>query len=454
MRRTTLVSGTAVMALLAGSVAGMSLAAAPASAASAYGVAPYVDLSANSASMLDSAISQAGLRSYTAAFIIGNGCTPIWGDTLGIDNSTANARIARAQAAGATTIIAFGGAGGIELGQSCTDVNSLTRAYQSVIDKYKVDHLDFDIEGAAIADTGSINRRFQAIRNLENANSSLRVSLTIPVLQSGPDGNGTNFLRAARSNNVNVDIINAMTMDYGGSVGDMGAAAKSAADGTLAAAQSAGLSVGYGNIGITPMIGNNDSPGEVFTQDNARDVVNWANSKGIGRMAFWSIGRDQPCPGGGTSPNCSGLGGSSLDFTRIFNSFTGGGGGNPPPPPPPGGNNQLTSGQRLSGGQERVSANGRFHLKMQTDGNLVIYDGASAIWATGTWNLPADRKPTRAEMQSDGNLVLYSDSNQAAWASGSWGSGRVNPYAEMQDDGNLVIYHNGRSALWASGTSR
>jgi beta-glucanase (GH16 family) len=140
-----------------------------------------------------------------------------------------------------------------------------------------------------------------------------------------------------------------------------------------------------------------------------------------------------------------------VDYVSVSQS---GGGSNPPPPPPPGGSNQLTSGQRLSGGQELVSSNGRFHLKMQTDGNLVIYDGSSAIWATGTWNLPADRKPTRADMQADGNLVLYNDANQAAWASGSWGSGRINPFLEMQDDGNLVIYHNGTNSLWASGTAR
>src|SRR2546421_11107715 len=364
MRRRSVIIGAAVTALLAGSIAEISLTAEQASAATGYGVAPYVDLSANSADMLDTAISQAGLPSYTAAFIIGNGCTPIWGDTLGIDNSTANARIARAQSAGAKTIIAFGGAGGVELGQSCTDVNSLTQAYQNVINKYHVDHLDFDIEGAAIADPGSINRRFQAIRNLQNSNGGLRISLTIPVLENGPDGNGTNFLRSARDNGVNVDIINIMTMDYGHPVGDMAAAAKSAAQGTLTAARGVGFNIGFGNIGITPMIGNNDSAGEVVSQDNARDIVNWANSNGIGRLAFWSIGRDQPCPGGGVSANCSGLGGNSLDFTRIFNN---GGGGNP------GQGNQLPAGQRLSRGQRLTSSNGRFNLAVQTDGNLVVY---------------------------------------------------------------------------------
>jgi hypothetical protein len=116
--------------------------------------------------------------------------------------------------------------------------------------------------------------------------------------------------------------------------------------------------------------------------------------------------------------------------------------------------NQLPGGQRLTRGQELVSANGRYHLALQNDGNLVIYDGtpAQAIWATGTWNLPADRRPTHADMQTDGNLVLYNDANQPAWACGSFGSS--NPYLELQDDGNLVVYQNGRTPIWASGTQR
>jgi hypothetical protein len=90
------------------------------------------------------------------------------------------------------------------------------------------------------------------------------------------------------------------------------------------------MNASYANIGITPMIGNNDSAGEVVSLQNARDIVSWARSNGVGRLAFWSIGRDQPCAGGGVSPNCSGLGGAALDFTKVF---TGGGGGGTTQPP-------------------------------------------------------------------------------------------------------------------------
>jgi chitinase len=332
-KRKVILGGTLATMVAAAGVTAL-ITTQNADAATVYSVAPYVDLSAGSADMLDRAIASGGVNSYTAAFVIGSGCTPIWGDTLGIDNSTVNPRIARAEAAGAKTIISFGGAGGVELGQSCTNVGSLQAAYQSVINKYHVDHLDFDIEGAAIADTTSINRRFQAIKGLESANPGLNISLTIPVLENGPDGNGSAFLRAAVTNGVRVDLVNAMVMDYGHPVADMNAAARTAAAGTLSAAKAAGINATYANIGITPMIGNNDSAGEVVSLQNARDIVSWARSNGIGRLAFWSIGRDQPCAGGGVSPNCSGLGGSALDFTKVFTGGGGGGTTQPPTTPP------------------------------------------------------------------------------------------------------------------------
>ena len=262
MRQRHKVVGASLAMLLAGAGGAVLATSGTASAAAVYAVAPYVDLSASSAGMLDTAIASGGVNSYTAAFVIGAGCTPIWGDTLGIDNSTVNPRIARAKAAGAQAIIAFGGAGGVELGQSCTNTSSLQAAYQSVINKYGVNHLDFDIEGAAIADTASINRRFQAIKGLESANSGLNVSVTIPVLESGPDAYGAAFLRAAVTNGARIDIVNAMVMDYGHAVADMNAAARTAAAGTLSAAKAAGMSATYANIGITPMIGNNDSAGD------------------------------------------------------------------------------------------------------------------------------------------------------------------------------------------------
>src|ERR1022692_869250 len=158
-----------------------------ASGGGSLAVAPYADLTNNQEPMLDQAITQAGLKSFTAAFVTGSGCTPIWGDTLPVTNDPAvTGEITKAESEGATPIVSFGGEAGIELAQPCTTLSPLTASYQSVINSLKVTRIDFDIEGALIAYTATNNLRFQAINALEAANPGLSVSVTIPVNPAGP----------------------------------------------------------------------------------------------------------------------------------------------------------------------------------------------------------------------------------------------------------------------------
>src|SRR3712207_1881833 len=95
---------------------------------------------------------------------------------------------------------------------------------------------------------------------------------------------------------------------------------------------------------------------------------------------------------------------------------------------------------------------------MQPDGNLVLYDGplaaSSAYWATGTWTLPPESRPTRADMQHDGHLVLYNDAGQPAWGSGVWGPHYAGSKLVLHDDGNLVIHGPGGSPIWSTNTVR
>ncbi|MDX6336825.1 MAG: hypothetical protein QOG05_4165 [Streptosporangiaceae bacterium] len=294
-----------------------------------YAVAPYADMTNNQEPMLNQAASQAGLKAFTAAFVIGSGCTPIWGDTLPVTNDpTVTSEITTAEADGAQPIVSFGGESGSELAASCTSLSQLTAAYQSVISTLHVTHIDFDIEGAEIAYTADNALRFQAINALEAANPGLVVSVTIPVLPSGPDANGQAFLAAAKSAGTRIDVINAMTMDYYGTWDTggptMGADAVAAAQATLAYARTLWPGMTYANIGVTPMIGQNDDPAEVFTEADAQTLVSFATQNHLGRLAFWSVDRDQPCGGSASGlPACSEISQQPLDFTKIFLKYTG-----------------------------------------------------------------------------------------------------------------------------------
>ena len=98
----------------------------------------------------------------------------------------------------------------------------------------------------------------------------------------------------------------------------------------------------------------------------------------------------------------------------------------------------------LDGGQELL--NGNYAFIMQTDGNLVLYNGSTAIWASNTSGNPG----AYCTMQSDGNLVVYSSSGGALWATGT--NGNPGAYVTLQTDGNVVVYSSSNVALWATGT--
>jgi chitinase len=320
------------LALVAGGVA----FAGGAHAASATYVAPYVDMSNSQESVLNTVISSDGLRAYTAAFAIGEGCSDIWGDTLPIGSDpTIGGEISQAKSEGAQVIVSSGGAAGLPLSFSCTNQSTIDAGYQAIINDYGTDYLDFDIEGAAIANTTGIDQTFQAMKDLKASNPSLVWSVTVPVLPTGLDNYGTALLQDAKNMGVTIPIVNVMTMDYYEGNIEMGSAAISAAEATLSQMKAVNSSYTYANVGITPMIGINDD-GSTFTTSDASTVASWAGSNGIGRLAFWSVDRDQSCPGGNggaASSTCSGVSQSTGQFTKAFTGSSGG--GTPPPPPPP-----------------------------------------------------------------------------------------------------------------------
>jgi hypothetical protein len=59
-------------------------------------------------------------------------------------------------------------------------------------------------------------------------------------------------------------------------------------------------------------------------------------------------------------------------------------------------------------------AAGAYTAKFQGDGNLVIYKGSKATWATRTAS-----RGTRLSLQGDGNVVIYDAAGRALWATGT-----------------------------------
>src|SRR5262249_17982901 len=128
-------------------------------------------------------------------------------------------KIAALRAIGGDVMVSFGGAAGKELAEVITSVSSLTAAYQSVVTAYGLTHIDFDIEGAAVADKVSIDRRSQAIAAVQQAavaaGRKLDVWFTLPVLPTGLTTDGLYVVQSALKYGVNIAGVNIMTMDYG-----------------------------------------------------------------------------------------------------------------------------------------------------------------------------------------------------------------------------------------------
>jgi hypothetical protein len=108
---------------------------------------------------------------------------------------------------------------------------------------------------------------------------------------------------------------------------------------------------------------------------------------------------------------------------------------------------ELTANQELTSNQSLASCNGDYSLIMQSDGNLVLYQGSTALWASGTVGSGADE----AILQGDGNFVVYTSAGSPVWASNT--AGDTGDYLDVQNDGNVVIYSSSGSALWSTGTA-
>jgi cell division septation protein DedD len=308
--------------------------------AGSYAFAPYVDTGQRQD--LGALAKAAGAKNVTAAFVLssGSGCTGAWNGTTD-PTFTANlkAGLADLRANGGDAIASFGGANGTELAQACTDVNSLKTAYKQVIDTYGFSHVDFDIEGGATTDTASIDRRSQALAQLQGEYSAqgktLTVSLTLPVLPQGLTQDGVNIVSSAARNSLKLGVVNVMAMDYGAwaapsPAGKMGDYADQSAQSThdqlktiYPALSDAEL---WKMVGITPMIGVNDTQGETFTVADAQVVAAFAAQHHVGRVAMWSLTRDTQCSGGAETwadATCSSILQSPYAFSHAFETFTG-----------------------------------------------------------------------------------------------------------------------------------
>jgi chitinase len=306
----------------------------------------YVDVTATPTfAFEDVATSKA--KSVVLSFIVSDpdsACQPSWGGFYELGeigtSMDLDRRIARFVQNGGEVSISFGGMANAELATACTDPVKLKAAYQQVIDRYDITTIDLDIEGAALGDSAAGLRRATAIAAIQKkqiaADKSLNVWLTLPVAPTGLTVEGTAAVAQMLAAKVELSGVNVMTMDFNTGI----TTSSGMLDASIAAAQATHEHLGdlyratgselgdktlWAKIGLTPMIGQNDVPGEVFSLGAARGLNAYAQKMGVGRMSMWSLNRDATCGGNYPDVNrvsdaCSGVDQGDARFAELLAS--------------------------------------------------------------------------------------------------------------------------------------
>lgn len=121
-------------------------------------------------------------------------------------------------------------------------------------------------------------------------------------------------------------------------------------------------------------------------------------------------------------------------------------------------NDTMTSGEILYAKDGLQSADNAYTFLVQEDANLVVYDSSSsAIWYRSDVapNDCPDTSTLQLRLQGDGNLVLYCG-DTVLWAANtvSSSSSSICRVLAMQNDGQLALYNVGdQSGVWSSSGS-
>ncbi|MFF7448976.1 MULTISPECIES: carbohydrate binding domain-containing protein [unclassified Streptomyces] len=288
--------------------------------------APYLYLGWGDPPSATSVMSATGIKWFTMAFILSSGgCTPAWDGSRPLTGGNDQSVINSIRAAGGDVVPSIGGWSGNKLGPNCSTAEALAGAYQKVIDAYGLKAIDVDIENTDEFENATVQDRIlNALKIVKANNPGLRTVLTFGTSTTGPTYWGNRLIEQAKALNAGIDVFTIMPFDFGGGA-DMYGNTVNATEGLKAKLKSTfgwDDATAYAHIGISGMNGLSDQQ-ELTSPATWTSIRDWANSHHIARLAFWSVNRDRPCPGGGVVSNCSGISQSTWQFTSITAGFTG-----------------------------------------------------------------------------------------------------------------------------------
>ncbi|HEV7655785.1 MAG TPA: cellulose binding domain-containing protein [Mycobacteriales bacterium] len=293
--------------------------------------APYLMPLENDPPDINTVMAATGVKTFTLAFILSDGaCHPVWSGGGPVSTDTVMAgKIAQIRAAGGDVMPSVGGFNGTKLGENCGDATSLAAAYQTVIDRYSLKAIDFDIESTEFENTAAQDRVTTAIRMLKTRTPALKVYVTMPVGQTGLTFFGNQLVQSAIRNGAAVDGWTIMPFDLGGGTTGMGQLTITVAEDLHAQLRALYPALSddavYRMSGISSMNGRTDV-GEIVRQADMRQILAYAQLHHLARFTYWSVNRDRQCAtpeAGTTSGTCSSVTQAPWEFTSIVAQYRG-----------------------------------------------------------------------------------------------------------------------------------
>lgn len=312
--------------------------------------AGYADVTATPSYPFETAAG-AATQNVVLSFVVAaqdHSCTPSWGASYSLGQAAQDLdldrRIARARDQGRNVVVSFGGQRNDELAMRCASATDLASAYGAVVDRYRLDTIDLDLEGTALTDPAAGQRRAEAVAALQQrmraSGRTLAVWLTLPVVTTGLSTEGTDTVARFLAAGVDLAGVNVMTMNFGPTRAP-GVSMAAASIAALTSTQrqlgvlyrTAGTPLGalslWRKVGATPMLGQNDQRDQVLTLADAAELNTFALTSGLGRMSVWSLNRDRACSTNypdvhRVSDSCSGVDQGTERFASVLGAgFTG-----------------------------------------------------------------------------------------------------------------------------------
>ncbi len=212
------------------------------------------------------------------------------------DNQDIIDAISHYQNVGGNVSISFGGSKGTsEWTLANASATNLASDIMRVADKFETKYIDFDIQGNDLTNVVAIAKLANACKQILEKDPEIRFTLTLPVSKIGLSKDAiavvTSFYAITKFNT----IVNIMAKNYGGPVADMEEVAKQASNATavqIALAYGITNAQAYKLLGVSPMIGYNDSAGEVMSLEQYFDLGTYLRNKHAFMYGQWYLNRD------------------------------------------------------------------------------------------------------------------------------------------------------------------